>query len=98
MIFGTLTQGFDSVRNYYRKIDKYASWARISDREKRIQFICGLSPENKLELKRLGLNRHLNNNLIETLEQIEIERNGMLLGEDIYNQPATNTKPKVPFY
>jgi hypothetical protein len=27
LIFGTLTQGSDSVRNFYRKIDKYASWA-----------------------------------------------------------------------
>ncbi len=26
LIFGTLTQGSDSVRNYYRKINKYASW------------------------------------------------------------------------
>ena len=51
LIFGTLTQGSDSVRDYYRKMDKYASWARISDCEKRIQFIRGLSPENKLELK-----------------------------------------------
>ncbi|GES95095.1 hypothetical protein GLOIN_2v1886689 [Rhizophagus clarus] len=96
LIFGTLTQGSDSVRNYYRKINKYASWARISDREKRIQFIRGLSPENKLEMKRLGLNRPLNDELIETLEEIETERNNLLLGEDIYNQPVSKTKLKVP--
>ncbi|CAG8577829.1 15045_t:CDS:2, partial [Dentiscutata heterogama] len=29
---------------------------------------------------------------------IKIEKNNMLLGEDIYNQPATKTKPKAPFY
>ncbi|PKY33213.1 hypothetical protein RhiirB3_451945 [Rhizophagus irregularis] len=96
LIFGTLTQGSDSVRNYYRKINKYASWARISDREKRIQFIRGLTPENKLEMKRLGLNRPLNDELIETLEEIETERNNLLLGEDIYNQPIIKTKPKAP--
>ncbi|CAB5395450.1 unnamed protein product [Rhizophagus irregularis] len=95
LIFGTLTQGSDSVRNYYRKVNKYASWARISDREKRIQFIRGLSPENKLEMKRLGFNRPLNDELIETLEEIETERNNLLLGEDIYNQLATKTKPKA---
>ncbi|CAB5391267.1 unnamed protein product [Rhizophagus irregularis] len=95
LIFGTLTQRSDSVRNYYRKVNKYASWAQISDREKRIQFICDLSPENKLEMKRLGLNRPLNDKLIETLEEIETERNNLLLGEDIYNQPATKTKPKA---
>ncbi|CAG8762464.1 25669_t:CDS:2, partial [Dentiscutata erythropus] len=72
----------DLVRDYYRKIDKYASWARISNCEKRIQFIRGLFSENKLELKRLGLNRPLNDDLIETLEQIEIEKNDMLL-EDV---------------
>ncbi|GBC12503.2 hypothetical protein GLOIN_2v1886689 [Rhizophagus irregularis DAOM 181602=DAOM 197198] len=96
LIFGTLTQGSDSVRNYYRKINKYASWARISDRKKRIQFIRGLTPENKLEMKRLGLNRPLNDKLIETLEEIETERNNLLLGEDIYNQPIIKTKPKAP--
>ncbi|UZO09270.1 uncharacterized protein OCT59_029504 [Rhizophagus irregularis] len=96
LIFGTLTQGSDSVRNYYRKINKYASWARISDREKRIQFIRGFIPENKLEMKRLGLNRPLNDELIETLEEIETERNNLLLGEDIYNQPIIKTKPKAP--
>ncbi|CAG8730758.1 1943_t:CDS:2, partial [Rhizophagus irregularis] len=77
-------------------IDKYAGWARISDREKRIQFLRGLSPENKLEMKRLGLNRPLNDDLIETLEEIETARNDLLLGEDIYNQPATKTKSKAP--
>ncbi|CAG8824696.1 1524_t:CDS:2, partial [Dentiscutata erythropus] len=29
---------------------------------------------------------------------IEIEKNDMLLGKDIYNQSATKTKPKVPFH
>ncbi|PKB97300.1 hypothetical protein RhiirA5_433401 [Rhizophagus irregularis] len=95
LIFGTLTQGSDSVRNYYRKVNKYASWARISDREKRIQFIRGLSPENKLEMKRLSLNRPLNDELIEALEEIETARNNLLLDEDIYNQPATKTKLKA---
>ncbi|GES96597.1 hypothetical protein GLOIN_2v1886689 [Rhizophagus clarus] len=60
LIFGTLTQASDSVRNYYRKINKYASWAQISDREKRIQFIRGLTPENKLEMKRLDIARGAN--------------------------------------
>ncbi|UZO16113.1 uncharacterized protein OCT59_007506 [Rhizophagus irregularis] len=47
-------------------------------------------------MKRLGLNRPLNDELIETLEEIETERNNLLLGEDIYNQPITKTKPKAP--
>ncbi|CAG8557429.1 14528_t:CDS:2, partial [Dentiscutata heterogama] len=49
-------------------------------------------------LARECLNKPLNNDLIETLKQIEIEKNDMLLGKDIYNQPATKTKPKAPFH
>ncbi|GES96817.1 hypothetical protein GLOIN_2v1886689 [Rhizophagus clarus] len=49
-------------------------------------------------MKRLGLNRPLNDELIETLEEIETERNNLLLGEDIYNQPVSKTKLKVPSY
>ncbi|GES88473.1 hypothetical protein GLOIN_2v1886689 [Rhizophagus clarus] len=48
------------------------------------------------EMKRLGLNRPLDDDLIETLEEIETARNNLLLGEDIYNQPTTKTKPKAP--
>ncbi|CAG8500773.1 10871_t:CDS:2 [Dentiscutata heterogama] len=64
------------------------------------QMIFGtLTQESDLlELKRLGLNRPLNDDLIETLKQIKIEKNDILLGEDIYNQPATKTKPKTPFH
>ncbi|CAI2181358.1 9621_t:CDS:2 [Funneliformis geosporum] len=40
----------------------------------------------------------LNDELIETLEEIEMERNNLLLGENIYNQPATKTKPKASSY
>ncbi|POG53545.1 hypothetical protein GLOIN_2v1886689 [Rhizophagus irregularis DAOM 181602=DAOM 197198] len=47
-------------------------------------------------MKQLGLNRPLNDDLIETLEEIETARNDLLLGEDIYNQPATKTKSKAP--
>ncbi|PKC65072.1 hypothetical protein RhiirA1_461520 [Rhizophagus irregularis] len=37
----------------------------------------------------------LNDKLIETLEEIEIKRNNLLLGKDIYNQPTTKIKPKI---
>ncbi|CAG8453532.1 2273_t:CDS:2 [Funneliformis caledonium] len=59
----------------------------IGNCEKRMQFLRGLNPENKLEVKRLGLNKALNNDLIENLEEIEKEKSEMLLGENIYNQP-----------
>jgi hypothetical protein len=87
LIFGNLIQNNLPIREYYRKICKYAKLAQISDREKRMQFLRGLNSENKLEVKRLGLNRPLNNDLIENLEEIEKEKSEMLLGENIYNQP-----------
>ncbi|CAG8629270.1 15737_t:CDS:2 [Funneliformis mosseae] len=83
------------VREQQKLIFGTLTQAQISDREKRIQFIRSLSPENKVDLKRLGLNRPLNDELIETLEEIETERNNLFLDEDIYNQPATKTKPKT---
>ncbi|GBB91742.1 hypothetical protein RclHR1_01910026 [Rhizophagus clarus] len=49
-------------------------------------------------MKRLGLNRPLNTDLIETLEEIETKKNNMLLGKDIYSQLATKTKPKTFFH
>jgi hypothetical protein len=85
MIFGASVQGDLPIREYFRKIERYARLGGISDRDKRIQFLCGLNAENKLEIKRLGLNRPLNNELIDTLEEIEKEKNEILLGENIYN-------------
>jgi len=89
MIFGTLTQGSDSIREYYRKICRYAKLGGICESHKRAQFLRGLSRENKLEIKRLGLNRPLNYDLIEALEQIETEKNEMLL--DDYEPVSTST-------
>ena len=48
----------------------------------------GLSPENKLELKRIGINKPLNTELIDTLEQIETEKIDMLL--DTSGKPPAN--------
>lgn len=43
-----------------------------------MQFLCGLNSENKLEMKCLRLNRPLNNELIETLEEIKKQKNDIL--------------------
>src|SRR5581483_3384280 len=81
MIFGTLVQGSNSIREYYRKICRYTKLGGVNDAYKRAQFLRGLSHENKLEIKRLGLNKPLNNDLIESLEAIETEKNEMLLSD-----------------
>ncbi|GES82771.1 hypothetical protein GLOIN_2v1886689 [Rhizophagus clarus] len=44
------------------------------------------------------LDKPLNTDLIETLEEIETKKNNMLLGKDIYSQLATKTKPKTFFH
>ena len=93
LIFGHLIQNNLPIREYYRKLCKYARLAQVSDREKRMQFLRGLNPENKLEIKRLGLNRVLDNDLIEALEEIEKEKNEMLLSQNIYNQPTVQKAP-----
>jgi hypothetical protein len=71
MIFGILVQSELPICEYFRKIERYVKLERISDCEKKMQFLYSLNSENKLKVKRLGLNRPLNNELIETLEEIE---------------------------
>ena len=88
MIFGTLVQGSDSIKEYYRKICRYAKLGGVNETHKRAQFLRGLSHENKLEIKRLGLNRPLNDELIESLEAIETEKNEMLLSDISAPVPA----------
>ena len=78
MIFGTLVQSDLPICEYFRKIERYFQLGGISARKKRMQFLRGLNPENKLEIKRLGLNRALNNELIEELEGIKKEKNEVL--------------------
>jgi hypothetical protein len=85
MIFSTSVQSNLSIREYFRKIERYARLEGISNCDKRIQFLYGLNVKNKLKIKRLGLNKPLNNELIDTLEEIEKKKNEILLSENIYN-------------
>jgi hypothetical protein len=93
MIFDASVQGDLLIREYFRKIERYTRLGGISDHDKRIQFLRGSIAENKLEIKRLGLNRPLNNELINTLEEIEKEKNEILLGKNIYNPSIVQKAP-----
>ncbi|RGB31648.1 hypothetical protein C1646_763852 [Rhizophagus diaphanus] len=95
LIFGTLTQVLPDIN-----ISQVIYWFKrnyptVVQEQQELIFGTLTQGSDSLEMKRLGLNRPLNYELIETLEEIEIERNNLLLGEDIYNQPAIKTKPKT---
>ena len=50
--FENLTQGNDSVRDYYRKVTKYGRMLGFQNNVVKDQFLRGLSPDNILELDR----------------------------------------------
>src|SRR5436190_24045274 len=51
--FGNLTQGNDSVRDYYRKVTKYGRMLGFQNNVVEDQFFKGLSPDNMLEVDRI---------------------------------------------
>lgn len=54
-----------------------------------MQFLCGLSPENKLEVKCIGTNKPLTE-LVRTLEDLERDKAEMMLGvQPAYQAPST---------
>ncbi|UZO26102.1 uncharacterized protein OCT59_018350 [Rhizophagus irregularis] len=59
------------------------------------KFASLANQSNNLKDSAVVVQRPLNDKLIETLEEIEIKRNNLLLGKDIYNQPTTKIKPKI---
>ena len=77
--FGNLTQGNDSVRDYYRKVTKYGRMLGFQNNVVEDQFLRGLSPDNMLEVDRIGANRPLGE-IVDALEKIEKRKAEMRLG------------------
>jgi hypothetical protein len=78
--FGNLTQGNDSVRDYYRKVIKYGRMLGFQNNVVEDQFLRGLSPDNMLELDRLvGADRPIAE-VVDALERIERRKAEMRLG------------------
>ena len=78
--FGNLTQGNDSVQDYYRKVTKYGRMLGFQNNVVEDQFLRGLSPDNMLELDRLvGADRPIAE-VIDAFERIERRKAEMRLG------------------
>ena len=68
--FGNLAQDNDSVRDYYNKVTKYGRLLGFQNNVVEDQFFRDLSPDNMLEVDRIGTDRPIND-IIDALEKIE---------------------------
>ncbi|CAG8758778.1 5718_t:CDS:1, partial [Cetraspora pellucida] len=84
MLFGLTVQGSDPVSRFYSKLRKLARLAGIDEQQIRLQFIRGISPDNQLEIQRIGINRPVSELLTE-LEEIERYKTEQLFGTYLYS-------------
>ncbi|CAH1769530.1 8300_t:CDS:1, partial [Entrophospora sp. SA101] len=70
VLFGSTVQGGEPVGRFYSNLRRLARLAGIDERQIRLQFIRGLSPANQIEVRRLGLEKSVDN-LLPNLEEIE---------------------------
>src|SRR6185437_13592262 len=91
MIFGSAVQGSDPVGHFYSKLRKLARLAGIDEQQIRLQFIRGISPDNQLEIRHIGINRPISKLLTE-LEEIKRYKTKQLSGAYLYSGPASSDK------
>ncbi|CAJ0841780.1 2070_t:CDS:2, partial [Entrophospora sp. SA101] len=70
VLFGSTVQGSDPVGRFYSNLRRLARLAGIDVQQIRLQFIRGLSPANQIEVRRLGLEKSVDE-LLPKLEEIE---------------------------
>ena len=90
-LFGITVQGADSVGSYYTKLKKIARLANMGDDEFRRRFIGGLTSENQLEVRRMGLHKPINE-ILSTLEEIERYKTELATGIN----PTLQVQPPPP--
>ena len=83
MLFGSTVQGSDFVGRFYSKLHKLARLAGIDEQQIRLEFIHGISPDNQLEIRHIGINRPVSELLTE-LEEIERYKTEQLSGAYLY--------------
>ncbi|CAG8823540.1 23541_t:CDS:2, partial [Cetraspora pellucida] len=88
-------QGSDPVGRFYSKLRKLARLAGINEQQIRLQFIHGISPDNQLEIRRIGINRPVSELLTE-LEEIERYKTEQLSGA--YSIPKSAIEHQQQFY
>jgi hypothetical protein len=77
--FGTLDQGNDPVKTFYEKVKKYGKLLNFGDEVVNHQFFRGLSPDNQLEVERIGAEKTVSE-LVKNLEKVEKRKSEMRLG------------------
>ena len=96
-LFGITVQGSDSVGTYYTKLKKIARHANMGDDEFRRRFLGGLSPDNQMEVRRMGLNRPIDE-ILSSLEEIERFKAELLSGANplLQSQQHTHSSQLYP--
>ena len=68
--FGNLDQGNDPVKTFYEKVKRYGRLLNFGDEVITHQFFRGLSPDNQLEVERIGSEKPVTE-LVKNLEKVE---------------------------
>ena len=68
--FGELKQGNESVMEYFAKVEKCGKLAGYNEERLRYFFLCGLSRDNQLEVRRCGTDMSLDE-LVAKLSVVE---------------------------
>ncbi|CAJ0838839.1 692_t:CDS:2 [Entrophospora sp. SA101] len=98
VLFGSTVQGGEPVGRFYSNLRRLARLAGIDERQIRLQFIRGLSPANQIEVRRLGLEKSVDN-LLPNLEEIERYTAEQLSGAYLHPiSDLTSTKKSVTNY
>jgi hypothetical protein len=90
-LFGITVQEVDSVGSYYTKLKKIARLANMDDDEFHHRFIGGLTSDNQLEVRHMGLHKPINE-ILSTLEEIEKYKSDLATGIN----PTLQAQPPSP--
>ena len=99
--FANLVQDNEPIREFYDKLKKYGSLLNYSNEIIERQFFMGLSPENQIEIERIGPDKSIEE-LVKALERVEKRKSEMKLGLGkrtkihTYYDQSQETKPQVP--
>src|SRR5437763_1590717 len=95
-LFGITVQGSDSVSSYYTKLKKIARHANMGDDEFCRRFLGGLSPDNQMEIRRIGLSRPIDE-IFSSLEQIERYKAELVSGANSLLQSQQYIQPSQSY-
>src|SRR3984957_14385646 len=77
--FGTLSQEISPIKDYYRKVHRAGTLLNFPETVITDQFFRGLSPDNVIEVERIGIERPVND-LVTILNRVEKRKAEMHLG------------------